>query len=289
MSIGPITDSATLARESATTRISTTLCGAKARQQAARGGPEGRRFFRRRTEAHPGWPVRPAGLSRGREPARHGAALRAADGRARPRGRGTGSRWSPLMPLAPAKAGRRRSPRRSGNGATARRGGRCRDQGSAVEHGDLIGIHDARHPLGDDDDRRVAGDRAQGRAQAAPRCQDRARRRIRRRDRSPARVSGHGRWRGVGAGRPRDWFHPGRSAPRERRSSPLQTLLAWAISSALPHLLLRGLGVAIAKVAGHRAGEQHRPLCGTRPMRLQSRSGSSSAHIDAVDQHGPVT
>ena len=55
----------------------------------------------------------------------------------------------------------------------------------------------------------------------------------------------------------------------------------------LPHLLVRGVGLAIAQVAGHRAAEQIRPLgheadAGPQVVRVEV------AHVDAVEQHGPA-
>ena len=51
---------------------------------------------------------------------------------------------------------------------------------------------------------------------------------------------------------------------------------AWATSQRLPDLLVGGVGLAVAEVAGDRAAEQIRGFCGTSPMWCHSRSGSAS-------------
>ena len=52
----------------------------------------------------------------------------------------------------------------------------------------------------------------------------------------------------------------------------------------LPHLLVGGVGLAVAEVAGHRAGEQVR-LLRHEPDAAPQQLGLEVADVDAVDQH----
>ena len=83
------------------------------------------------------------------------------------------------------------------------------DDPAGLEDHDAVGGHDGAHPLGDDDDGRVARAPGRGPPGGARRCPCRAPRSCRRTRTRPGGGRWPARWRGAVAGRPRRWCRPG--------------------------------------------------------------------------------
>ena len=149
------------------------------------------------------------------------------------------------------------------------------DHRAVLQDHDLIGVDDGRHPLSDDHDRACRGDRAQRSPQPGVggqvQCGERVVEQVDLRPHAPAPW----RWPAAGAARPTRWCHPGRSARPARRAWRPRNPRPCAISSAGPQLVVGGIRVAVAQVAGHRA--RRTGTAAAAPGRSAASSSSSSS------------
>ena len=158
------------------------------------------------------------------------------------------------------------------------------DRLAVFEHEDLIGVDDRRDSLGDDEDGGVGRVRRRARRAAGRRWRGRAPRTSRRTGRSRACARAPGRSPAAAADRPTRSSRPGRSVAssppgiartKSRRLGDLERL---------PQLVVGGVGLGEAEVAGDRAGEQVR-LLRHEPDAAPQRVGVEVADVDTVDQH----
>ena len=154
---------------------------------------------------------------------------------------------------------------------------------AVLEHEDLVGVDDRGHTLGDDHRRASA---VTGRERGA---QPRVGGEVERGERVVEQVDA-----GLAHEGPRDRealalaARHVRAALRDRRVEPAghrrDEVARLRDLERLPQLVVGGVGVAVAQVAGDGAGEQVR-LLGHEPDAAPQQLGLEVAHVDAVDEH----
>ena len=153
--------------------------------------------------------------------------------------------------------------------------GAAADDGAVLEDDDQVGVADGGDALGDDHDRRVAGDRPQRRPQPGVGGEVERRERVVEQvdlgpsDRPPARS------RAAGAGRRRGWCRPGRPPTASPSGIAATKSRACAISSASHICSSVASGRPCCRLLAM-VPLKRNAFCGIRPSFDQSSSGSSS-------------
>ena len=156
------------------------------------------------------------------------------------------------------------------------------DDETVLQHDDLVGVDDGRHPLGDDDHRPVPGHRPERRPQPGVGGQ------VERRERVVEQVDARVRHQRPGDRQPLPLATGDvRPALRDRRLEAVRhgrdEVPRLGDGQGRPELLVRGVRVAVAQVGGDRPGEQE-GLLGHQTDPVPERVRVVVADVDAVDR-----